>query len=90
MSSAPQKKALILLVTVFMVATAFAQLGPVPVEDEASEPWGPVGEGEGMEPIAITPDPTEDRFRALLPWPTNRTIYGIHYAGKFCKQIVTG
>jgi hypothetical protein len=71
--------ALILLVTAIMVATAFAQLVPLNDEDPPSETWGPVGAGEGMEPISITTDPTEDRFRALMPWPTNRTIYGIHW-----------
>jgi WD40 repeat protein len=54
----------------------------------ASDP----GRGEGLEPLAITPDPYEDHFRALLPWPTNRTFYGMHWrpGGDYALAVGSG
>ncbi len=84
---------LILLVVTMMVLGGLYSL--VPLGDEAtsiSDAPGTVGEGEGMSPLSITPDIYEDRFTSLLPWPTNRTIYGIHWRplGDYALMVGSG
>lgn len=59
------------------LATPAGDGAPADADDAGG--WDLPGTGEGMETRALTPDPLEDQFISLLPWPTNRTLYGIHW-----------
>ena len=88
------RKTLILFVAAMMLIPMLslalpASDGEAPISDDGP---GFVGAGEGMRPVSIDVDIYEDRFTPLMPWPTNRTLYGIHWrpGGDYALMVGSG
>ncbi len=84
MAKVNPRRTLILMVTAMMLIPGLSMALPGDGDIANGDAPGPVGagtrgDGEGMEPISVTVDRYEDRFNAILPWPTNRTFYGIQW-----------
>ncbi len=97
MAKGNPRRTLILMVTAMMLIPGLSMALPVGDGIANGDAQGPVGagtrgEGGGMEPISVTPDPYEDRFNAILPWPTNRTFYGIQWrpGGDYALAVGSG
>ena len=83
MTRARYHRLLVLAVVAMMLMPGLSLATPAgdgaPDEAEEAADEGPSGVGEGVDSRALTPDPLEDQFIPLLPWPTNRSLYGIHW-----------
>jgi hypothetical protein len=91
------RRALILMVTVIMLIPGLSMALPGGDDIADGNTPGPVdagtrGDGEGMEPISVTLDRYEDRFNAILPWPTNRTFYSLKWRpeGDYALAVGSG
>ena len=60
--------------------------------DPRNRPPFPAQEGYLGKPTSVTVDRYEDRFNAILPWPTNRTFYGIQWrpGGDYALAVGSG
>jgi len=73
-----------------------AVLAAAPSRSDAPAPAPPAGSGQGLgqgqgeESRTVVVDPTVDRFTSLLPWPTNRSLYGMEWRPGGSYGLIVG
>ena len=73
-----------------------AALAAAPARPDAPSPVTPSGSGQGQgqgqgeESRTVVIDPTVDRFTSLLPWPTNRSLYGMEWRHGGAYGLIVG